>query len=130
MSLLQEILNLSGTGFTNRHYYESMNQVLKRLDNVYTMLHHFLNRERYDEEILKSDLVINHREDISNQVRKGRSIYRNWFPEINRKLFFQYVPFRIFYIINAGLNICFLHNKQHYFIYVESKPVPEISEYN
>jgi ubiquinone/menaquinone biosynthesis C-methylase UbiE len=87
------------------------------------MVHHFWNRKRYDEEFLKSDLVITYSEDISNQVRKGWSMYRNWLPKIKKKLFFHNVAFRIFYIINARLNIYFLHNRQQYFIYVGYKPV-------
>jgi ubiquinone/menaquinone biosynthesis C-methylase UbiE len=87
------------------------------------MVHHFWNRKRYDEEFPKSKLVINYNEDITHQVRKGWSIYRNWLPEIERKLFFQNVAFRIFYIINARLNIYFLHKRQQYLIYVGYKPV-------
>ncbi|MCX6322385.1 MAG: class I SAM-dependent methyltransferase [Bacteroidia bacterium] len=86
------------------------------------MVHHFWNRKRYDEEFLKSELVITYSEDISHQVRKGWSIYRNWLPKIKGKLFFQNVAFRIFYIINARLNIFFLSNRQQYFIYVGNKP--------
>jgi len=86
------------------------------------MVHHFWNLKRYDEEFLKSELVINYSEDITHQVRKGWSIYRNWLPEIKRKLFFHHVVFRIFYIINANLNIYFLRSRQQYFIYVGNKP--------
>ncbi|MBE3087455.1 MAG: class I SAM-dependent methyltransferase [Bacteroidetes bacterium] len=86
------------------------------------MVHHFWNRKRYDEEFLKSELVITYSEDISHQVRKGWSIYRNWLPKIKGKLFFQNVAFRIFYIINARLNIFFLSNRQQYFIYIGNKP--------
>jgi ubiquinone/menaquinone biosynthesis C-methylase UbiE len=87
------------------------------------MVHHFWNRKRYDEEFPKSKLVINYSEDISNQVIKGWSIYRKWLPKIKGKLFFQNVVFRIFYVINARLNIYFLNKRQQYFIYVGYKPV-------
>jgi ubiquinone/menaquinone biosynthesis C-methylase UbiE len=40
MNFLQKILKLIGAGFTSRHYYESMNLALKRLNNEYTMLHY------------------------------------------------------------------------------------------
>ena len=86
------------------------------------MVHHFWNRKRYDEEFQKSELVITYCEDISHQVRKGWSFYRNWLPKIKWKLFFQNVAFRIFYIVNARLNIYFLNNRQQYFIYVGNKP--------
>lgn len=87
------------------------------------MVHHFWNRKRYDEEFRKSELVISYNEDITLQVRKGWSIYRNWIPKIKRKLFFINVAFTLFYIINARLNIYFLHNRQQYLIYVGNKPV-------
>jgi ubiquinone/menaquinone biosynthesis C-methylase UbiE len=89
------------------------------------MVHHFWNKKRYDEEFMKSDLVINRCEDISKQVRRGWGIYRNWLPKIKRKLFFQNVAFRIFYVINARLNIYFLQKRQQYFVYVGTKPVPK-----
>jgi ubiquinone/menaquinone biosynthesis C-methylase UbiE len=86
------------------------------------MVHHFWNKKRYDEELLKSELEINYNEDITPHVKKGWSIYRNWMPKIKRELFFQNVAFRLFYIINVRLNIYFLHNRQQYFIYVGCKP--------
>jgi ubiquinone/menaquinone biosynthesis C-methylase UbiE len=86
------------------------------------MVHHFWNRKQYDEEFEKSELAIRHTEDITQRVRKGWSIYRNWIPEIKRKQFFQNVAFRIFYVINARLNIYFLNKRQQYLIYVGYKP--------
>jgi ubiquinone/menaquinone biosynthesis C-methylase UbiE len=86
------------------------------------MVHHFWNQSRYDEEFLKSELEIKNCEDITLQVRKGWSIYRNWIPAIKRKSFFLNVAFTIFYFINARLNIYFLQKRQQYFIYVGIKP--------
>jgi ubiquinone/menaquinone biosynthesis C-methylase UbiE len=88
------------------------------------MVHNFWNWDRYDEEFQKSELEIKFHEDISQQVRKGWSIYRNWLPKITGKSFIMNVAFRIFYIINARLNIYFLHNRQQYFIFVGYKPGP------
>ena len=87
------------------------------------MVHHFWNKKRYDEEFLKSELEINYNEDITHNVKKGWSIYRNWIPKIKRKSFLQNIAFRIFYIINIRLNIYFLNKRQQYFIYVGCKPV-------
>ena len=87
------------------------------------MGHFFWNRRRYEEEFIKSELVIDYKEDITYQVKKGWSIYRNWIPKIKREYFLQNVFFKIFYIINARLNIYFLHKRQQYFIYVGNKPV-------
>ena len=85
-------------------------------------VHHFWNQNHYDDEFLKSELVIDYREDITHQVSKGWSIYRKWIPKIKRKEFFQDVAFRIFYIINVRLNIYFLH-KQQYFVFIGHKSV-------
>jgi len=86
------------------------------------MVHHFWNKKRYDDEFLNSRLEINYHVDITENVKYGWSIYRNWIPKIRRKTFFGDVAFRIFYIINARLNIYFLHKRQQYFIYVGCKP--------
>jgi ubiquinone/menaquinone biosynthesis C-methylase UbiE len=86
------------------------------------MIHHFWNQSRYHHEFSRSELNIDHTEDISHRVRKGWSIYRNWLPKIKMKLFIQNVAFRIFYIINARINIYFLNRRQQYFIFVGSKP--------
>jgi ubiquinone/menaquinone biosynthesis C-methylase UbiE len=87
------------------------------------MIYHFWNRNRYEEEFLKSKLVIDYSEDITQKVIKGWSIYRNWIPKIKRELFFQNIIFKIFYSINARLNIYFLRNRQQYLIYVGYKTV-------
>jgi ubiquinone/menaquinone biosynthesis C-methylase UbiE len=86
------------------------------------MVHHFWNQKRYNQEFSKSELNIDHSEDISPQVRKGWSIYRNWLPKMKMQMFFQNLAFRIFYIINARINIYFLNKRQQYFIFVGSKP--------
>jgi ubiquinone/menaquinone biosynthesis C-methylase UbiE len=87
------------------------------------MVHHFWNKKRYDEEFLKSELEIDYKEDITPNVKKGWSIYRNWIPKIGREMFFQNLAFRLFYIINARLNIYFLCNRQQYYVYVGTKPL-------
>jgi ubiquinone/menaquinone biosynthesis C-methylase UbiE len=86
------------------------------------MVHHFWHKNRYMQEFEKSELVLKYSEDISTQVRKGWSIYKNWIPGIKMKNFFMNVAFRIFYVINAKLNIYFLRYRQQYFIFVGYKP--------
>ena len=87
------------------------------------MIHHFWDRKRYEEEFQKSELVINHTEDITHQVKKGWSIYRQWLPKIKKEMFFQNVAFNIFYVINIRLNMYFLQSRQQYFVYVGCKPL-------
>ncbi len=87
------------------------------------MVHHFWHKNRYQQEFEKSELTLTYTEDISEQVRKGWSVYRNWLPSIKRKAFFLNIAFRIFYVINAKLNIHFLRHRQQYFIFVGNKPL-------
>ena len=86
------------------------------------MGHHFWNHKRYSHEFSKSELIIDHTEDISHQVRKGWSMYRNWIPKIKMDSLLQNIAFRIFYIINVRINIYFLNNRQQYLIFVGTKP--------
>ncbi len=87
-----------------------------------SMVYHFWNKKQYEEGFLKSELVINYSEDITQRVIKGWSNYRKWIPKIKREMFFQNVVYKIFYVINAKINIYFLMNRQQYVIYVGSKP--------
>jgi ubiquinone/menaquinone biosynthesis C-methylase UbiE len=86
-----------------------------------TMVYHFWNKKQYGEEFLKSELVIDFSEDITQRVIKGWSNYRQWIPKIKREMFLQNVVYKIFYVINAKINIYFLTNRQQYVIYVGSK---------
>lgn len=94
------------------------------------MVHHFWNHKRYSEEFSNSDLMIDHSEDISHQVRKGWSMYRNWLPEIKMESFFQNIAFRIFYVLNARINIYFLNRRQEYLIFVGTKPSFSMERYD
>ncbi|MGD0340785.1 MAG: class I SAM-dependent methyltransferase [Bacteroidales bacterium] len=96
-------------------------KIMKTLGN--RRVHHFWNRNLYEEEFIKSGLIINNREDITHKVSKGWSMYRSWLPKIKRKQFFRNVAFRLFYIINARLNIFYLNHGQQYLIFVGYKPV-------
>ncbi len=87
------------------------------------MVYHFWNKMQYEEEFLKSELVIDNMEDITHRVIKGWSNYPKWIPKIKRKLFLQNVMYKMFYIINARINIYFLRSRQQYVIYVGCKPV-------
>ena len=86
-------------------------------------INHFWNRSQYEDGFLKSGLEIDYREDITEQVIKGWSMYHKWIPEIKRKQFFLNVAFRLFYIINVRLNIWHLRKGQQYLVFVGHKPV-------
>jgi ubiquinone/menaquinone biosynthesis C-methylase UbiE len=85
------------------------------------MVHHFWNLKRYQHEFLKSELNLEQTIDVSQQVRKGWSLYRNWLPGIKMQNLLQNIAFRIFYVINARINIYFLNKRQLYIIFVGSK---------
>ena len=87
-----------------------------------SMSHHFWDNNQYHEEFIKSELEIVRSEDISDHVRKGWSMYRNWLPKIKRESFIQNVAFRIFYVINVRFNIYFL-KKQQYQVFTGYKRV-------
>jgi SAM-dependent methyltransferase len=86
------------------------------------MVHHFWNKKNYDEEFLKSGLWIDYDEDITHQVKKGWNMYPNWVPKLRRGFLLQDVAFRLFYVINARINIYLLRTRQQYLIYVGCKP--------
>ena len=87
-----------------------------------TMVYHFWNHKRYMDEFLKSNLHISRFEDISHNVIRGWSLYKNWIPKIKRKGFFMNLALHIFYYINARLNIYFLKKRQQYLVFVGSNP--------
>jgi ubiquinone/menaquinone biosynthesis C-methylase UbiE len=86
------------------------------------MVHHFWNRKRYDEEFRKSQLEISLTEDITSRVKKGWSLYKQWLPEIESRKLLQNIAYRIFYVVNARVNIYLLRKRQQYLVYVGCKP--------
>jgi ubiquinone/menaquinone biosynthesis C-methylase UbiE len=88
------------------------------------MVHHFWNKVNYDEEFLKSGLWIDFDEDITHQVKKGWNMYTNWVPKLRREFLLQDIAFRLFYVINARINIYLLQTRQQYLIYIGCKPDP------
>jgi ubiquinone/menaquinone biosynthesis C-methylase UbiE len=81
---------------------------------------HFWNHNQYNEEFKKTDLEVFRNEDISENIRKGWTMYKKWLPAIRRKSFIQNVAFRIFYIINARINL-YLLKKQQYQVFTGYK---------
>lgn len=87
-----------------------------------SMSHHFWDHTRYNEEFTRSELEVVRSEDISQHIRKGWSLYRNWLPEIKRKSLIQNIAFRIFYVLNVRFNVYFL-KKQQYQVFTGHKRV-------
>jgi ubiquinone/menaquinone biosynthesis C-methylase UbiE len=87
-----------------------------------SMSHHFWDHSQYNEEFKKSGLEIYQSEDISEHIRKGWSMYKNWLPKIKREGFIQNVAFRIFYVLNSRINLHLL-KKQQYHVFTGHKRV-------
>ena len=86
------------------------------------MIYHFWNRSQYESELGNLKMENTHFEDITYHVIKGWSLYRNWLPQIKMNSIFQDVAFRLFYFINARMNVFFLKRMQQYCIYKGNKP--------
>lgn len=78
-----------------------------------SMSHHFWNHSQYNEEFKRSELEIFKNEDISESIRKGWAMYKKWLPEIRRKSLIQNIAFRIFYVLNARINLHLLKKQQY-----------------
>ena len=102
-------------------YAENRRKGLLRLWGK-SMSHHFWNQETYNEELGKSELETIHNVDITQEVIKGWSMYRNWLPEIKRRSFFQNIAFRLFYVINVRINM-HLMKKQQYCVFTGYKRI-------
>ena len=87
-----------------------------------SMSQYFWDHTQYHEEFTRSELEVVRSEDISHNIRKGWSLYRNWLPDIKRKSFIQNIAFRIFYVLNVRFNIYFL-KKQQYQVFTGYKRV-------
>lgn len=85
-----------------------------------SMSHHFWDHSQYNEEFKKSELEILKNEDISESIRKGWALYKNWLPEIKRESLIQNIAFRIFYLINVWINM-YLLKKQQYQVFAGYK---------
>lgn len=93
--------------------------LLKLLDK--RMIHHYWDHNIYEKEFINSRLVVTHSEDITRQVIKGYSIYRNWLPKMKTKSILPDIAFRMFYIIHIRLNVYSLKHKLQYFIFAGNK---------
>jgi len=76
----------------------------------------------YVKEFKRSNLMNNHFEDISNQVKKGFKLYKNWLPPIKGRNFLQNMAFKFFYYVNIRLNLYLLSTRRSYCIFVGYKP--------
>jgi ubiquinone/menaquinone biosynthesis C-methylase UbiE len=78
-----------------------------------SMSHHFWSHRQYNEVFKMLELEILKNEDISDNIRKGWAMYKKWLPEIKRESLIQNIAFRIFYVLNARINLHLLKKQQY-----------------
>ena len=85
-----------------------------------SMSHHFWSHRQYNDVFKMLELEILKNEDISENIRKGWAMYKKWLPEIKRESLIQNIAFRIFYVLNARINL-YLLKKQQYQVFTGYK---------
>ena len=85
------------------------------------MVFHHWDQEKYEKELANARLKITRFEDITSGVTDGFRNYRKWIQEMKKESFFEDQFFKLFYIINARLNIYLLRTKRQYCIFSGTK---------
>ena len=81
------------------------------------MVFHHWDKKKYEIELAKAKLIITRFEDITSGVTDGFRNYRMWLKEMKKGRFFENQFYKLFYIINARLNIYLLRTKRQYCIF-------------
>jgi 2-polyprenyl-3-methyl-5-hydroxy-6-metoxy-1,4-benzoquinol methylase len=84
------------------------------------VLHHW-DQQKYEKELTNAKLKITRFEDITSGVMNGFGNYRIWLKEMSKGGFFEDRFYKLFYIINARLNIYLLRTKRQYCIFSGTK---------
>ena len=85
------------------------------------MVFHHWDQEKYEKELAIARLKITRFEDITSGVTDGFRNYRKWIQEMKKESFFEDQFYKLFYIINARLNIYLLRTKRQYCIFSGTK---------
>ena len=81
------------------------------------MVFHHWDKKKYEIELAKAKLIITRFEDITSGVTDGFRNYRIWLKNMKKGGFFENQFYKLFYIINARLNIYLLRTKRQYCIF-------------
>ena len=81
------------------------------------MVFHHWDQKQYETELAKAKLKITRFEDITSGVTNGFRNYRTWMKDMKKGSFLENQFFKLFYIINARLNIYLLRTKRQYCIF-------------
>ena len=85
------------------------------------MVFHHWDQEKYEKELANAKLKITRFEDITSGVTDGFRNYRIWLKEMKKGGFLEDRFYKLFYIINARLNIYLLRTKRQYCIFSGTK---------
>ncbi|NQU80577.1 MAG: methyltransferase domain-containing protein [Bacteroidetes bacterium] len=85
------------------------------------MVFHHWDQEKYEKELANARLKITRFEDITSGVTDGFRNYRIWLKEMKKGGFLEDRFYKLFYIINARLNIYLLRTKRQYCIFSGTK---------
>ncbi len=81
------------------------------------MVYHHWDQNKYEKELANARLKITRFEDITSGVIKGFGNYRIWLKEMKKGSFLEDRFYKLFYTINARLNIFLLRTKRQYCIF-------------
>ncbi|MCK4631340.1 MAG: methyltransferase domain-containing protein [Bacteroidales bacterium] len=81
------------------------------------MVYHHWDQKKYEKELANARLKITRFEDITSGVIKGFGNYRIWLKEMKKGSFLEDRFYKLFYTINARLNIFLLRTKRQYCIF-------------
>lgn len=93
------------------------NYLFKRRWKKKMSLYHW-HQEDYEYSLPASKLKITQFEDITQKVIQSFKNYRSWIDKMKKKRFLEDLIFKLFFIINARLNIILLQKRRKYIIFV------------
>lgn len=85
------------------------------------MVFHHWDLKKYEIELAKAKLKTTRFEDITQGVADGFRNYRMWLKDMKKGGFFENQFYKLFYIINARINIYLLRTKRQYCIFSGTK---------
>jgi ubiquinone/menaquinone biosynthesis C-methylase UbiE len=82
---------------------------------------HHWTQQQYIDSFSKNGLKINYKENITSSVLKGYQGSKNWISRKNCGSLLSYIGYRIFVIIQVGINVRLLKKKEDYIIFIGQK---------
>jgi len=83
---------------------------------------HHWPRQTYENELFKANLQVESLSDITDKVIQGYKNYKYWLKTMKKRNYFENFIIKIFYSINAELNMYLLRSRRQYCVIVGEKP--------